>query len=101
MEGGDSRATGGGAASDREIIDSFVSRFGDNVVGVPQDPVLRALTVLMPLLATALAIGLGVFTFRRFGAQQTLSLVSERAGAAEMNDEAYRRRLEEDLRGRR
>ena len=29
--------------SDEAVIDSFVARFGDNVVGVPQDPVLRAL----------------------------------------------------------
>jgi cytochrome c-type biogenesis protein CcmH len=87
--------------SDQEVIDSFVARFGDNVVGLPQDPVLRALTVIMPLLATALAIGLGVFTFRRFGAQQKLSLLSESAPAGEMSDDAYRQRLEEDLQGRR
>ncbi len=98
--------------SDQEVIDSFVARFGDNVVGVPQDPVLRALTVLMPLLATALAIGAGVFTFRRFGAQPKLSMPpppgshKERGGergdgGGEMSDEAYRLRLEDDLRGRR
>ncbi|MCY3979058.1 MAG: cytochrome c-type biogenesis protein CcmH [Chloroflexi bacterium] len=98
--------------SDQEVIDSFVARFGDNVVGVPQDPLLRALAVLVPLLATALAIGLGAFTFRRFGAQRRLSLppppgsheeggggIGERGG--ETSDEAYRQRLEADVRGRR
>ena len=87
--------------SDQEVIDSFVARFGDNVVGLPQDPVLRALTIIMPLLATALAIGAGIFTFRRFGAQPRLSPEGERAPAGEMTDEAYRQRLEDDVRGRR
>lgn len=87
--------------SDQAVIDSFVARFGDNVVGVPQDPVLRALTVIMPLLATALAIGAGVFTFRRFGAQPKLRPEGEREIAGEMTDEALRQRLEDDVRGRR
>ena len=99
-------------ASDHEIINSFVSRFGDNVVGLPQDPVLRALAIIMPLLATALAIGCGLSAFRRFGSQRKLSLPpppgshKEGEGASgesdgEMSDAAYRRRLEEDLRRRR
>ena len=98
--------------SDQEVIDSFVARFGDNVVGVPQDPVLRALTIIMPLLATALALALGAYTFRRFGAQRKLSLPppagshkeGRRATAesdVDIGDEAYRRRLENDVRGRR
>lgn len=87
--------------SDQEVIDSFVARFGDNVVGVPQDPLLRALTVIMPLLATALALGFGVSTFRRFGAQRKLGLEVEPARGGETSDEAYRQRLEADLRGRR
>ena len=86
---------------DQEVIDSFVARFGDNVVGVPQDPVLRALTVLMPLLLTALAIGAGVFTFRRFGAQPKLSAFNATLPTGETSDEAYRQRLEDDVRGRR
>ena len=98
--------------SDQQVINSFVARFGDNVVGVPQDPLLRALTVIMPLLATALALGLGVFTFRRFGAQRKLGLPpppgsqNEGGGATgdsarELTEEAYRQRLETDVRGRR
>ena len=87
--------------SDQAVIDSFVARFGDNVVGVPQDPVLRALTVIVPLLGTALAIGVGIFTFRRFGARQKISLAEESALTGEKSDGAYRQRLEADLRRRR
>lgn len=98
--------------SDQDVIDSFVARFGDNVVGVPQDPVLRALTVIMPLLATALALSAGVYTFRRFGAQPKLNLPpppgSHNEGgrangesAVNTSDEVYRQRLEDDARGRR
>ncbi len=100
--------------SGQDVIDSFVARFGDNVVGVPQDPVLRALTVIMPLLATALALGAGVYTFRRFGAQPKLNLppppgpLSHKEGGrangesvVKTSDEVYRQRLEDDVRGRR
>ena len=98
--------------SDQEVINSFVARFGDNVVGLPQDPLLRALTVIVPLLATALALSLGAFTFRRFGSQRKLGAPpppgsqNEGGGATgdnarELSDEAYRQRLEADVRGRR
>ena len=85
--------------SDEAIINSFVSRFGDHVVGVPQDPVLRALTVIMPLLATALALAMGIATFRRFGQRHTEP--APFALSSHSSDEAYRQRLEADLRSRR
>ena len=90
-------AAGRGA---QEVIDSFVARFGDHVVGLPQDPLLRALTFIAPLLATATALGLGVITFRRFNRRPALSPNAERA-AGEQPDEVYRQRIEEDLRARR
>ena len=97
--------------SDQAVIDSFVARFGDNVVGVPQDPVLRALTIIVPLLGVSLAAVTGVLAFRRFGAQQKLSLPppashtevgeARRENGGQKTAEAYRRRLEDDVRGRR
>ncbi len=87
--------------SEQEVIDSFVARFGDHVVGVPQDPVLRALTMIMPLLATALAIGVGLHTFRIFGVRQRLGPPQEVVASGETTDDVYRQRLEEDLRARR
>ncbi|MCY3574256.1 MAG: cytochrome c-type biogenesis protein CcmH [Chloroflexi bacterium] len=84
--------------SEQAIIDSFVARFGDHVVGVPVDPLLRALTVLLPLAATALALGVGVFTFRRFAAGK-----AQPATPAKYEDSAaaYRQRVEADVRARR
>lgn len=95
------RAQLGAGRSPQQVIESFVARFGDQVVGVPQDPLLRALTFIMPILATALALGLGLLTFRRFGSREKLSLENEELAAAELSDDAYRRRLEEDVRARR
>ena len=83
--------------SESAIIDSFVARFGDHVVGVPQDPILRILTIVMPLLGTALALGIGWKTFRSFShaKPQPPTQTSERS------DESYRRQLEADVRARR
>ncbi len=90
-------AAGRGA---QEVIDSFVARFGNHVVGLPQDPLLRALAFIAPLLATAAALGLGVITFRRFNSRPALS-ADVKGAAGEQTDEVYRQRLEEDLRARR
>ena len=95
------RAQLGAGRSEQEIISSFVARFGDHVVGVPQDPLLRMLTVALPLLGLALAIGLAGRTFRRFGRARELSLAHEPAGTGAAADAVYRRRLEADLRARR
>ncbi len=83
------------------VIDSFVGRFGDQVVGIPQDPVLRGLTVLTPILALFLAIALGAYTFSRFGAHRRLSIGDEIDLSATVADDVYRQRLEEDLAARR
>ncbi len=95
------RAQLGAGRTPQQVIESFVARFGDHVVGVPQDPLLRALTLIMPVLATALALGLGLLTFRRFGSREKLSLETESPAAGELSDDAYRQRLEEDVRARR
>lgn len=87
--------------SEQEVIESFVRRFGDQVVGIPQDPVLRALTVLVPILSVALAIAVGIFAFTRFGQHQKLTLAKEDRQAAAAPEEQYRQRLEEDLLARR
>ena len=87
--------------AEKAVIDSFVSRFGDQVVGIPQDPVLRGLTVVTPILAALLAIALGVYTFSRFGAHRRLSISDEVNSSVNVSDDGYRQRLEKDLTARR
>lgn len=82
----------------QEVINSFVARFGDHVVGVPQDPLIRALTFALPLLATLLALGIGLRGFRRFAGSKQLSLDAETTVDADLSDASYRQRLEQDLR---
>jgi len=85
----------------QQVIDSFVARFGDHVVGVPQDPLIRALTFILPILATLLAAAVGLHTFRRFAGSKQLSLEQEAIAAGELNEEKYRQRLEVDVRAMR
>lgn len=89
--------------SEQQIINSFITRFGDNVVGTPQDPVLRAMTILFPIIAMLLAVIAGVFTFRRFGQYQKLKLEDEPTinQPSDKTDDGYRQRLEQDLQARR
>ena len=86
---------------DQDIINSFVARFGDHVVGVPQDPVLRALTFMLPLLATGAAIIVALKTLRSIAARRTMTAVARMANAGPKSDADYRKQLEADLRARR
>lgn len=85
-----------------EIINSFITRFGDHVVGTPQDPVLRALTIIIPIITLLLAIVTGIYTFMRFGKHQKLKLENEPVEPSDnTSDEDYRQRLEQDVLARR
>lgn len=88
--------------SSQEIIDSFVMRFGDHVVGIPQDPVLRALTIIIPIIGIILAVVVGIYTFTRFGHHQKLKLENEGVdNPSDKTDDVYRQQLEQDLLARR
>lgn len=84
--------------SDQEIINDFVVRFGDRVVGTPQDPVLRALSLVTPWVLVALAFGFTVYTLIRWrSSRDELSGKPATAGATAPPDDDYRSRLERDL----
>lgn len=53
--------------SEQQIIDDFVTRFGDRVVGTPQDALLRALSLVTPwVIIVAVLLVLGrMFWMRR------------------------------------
>lgn len=53
--------------TEQQIVEDFVRRFGDQVVGTPLDPTLRALSLLTPwiIIAIALVGAASVFARRR------------------------------------
>lgn len=82
------------------IISDFVSRYGDRVVGTPQDPTLRALSLVTPWVIGALVVVLAGFSLLRWwrgrGAQAALAPAS-----APVSEDDYRARLERDLQAKR
>ncbi|MDX1991917.1 MAG: cytochrome c-type biogenesis protein CcmH [bacterium] len=82
-----------------EIIAQFVARYGDRVVGVPQDEGLRRLSIIGPVVVGLIALVLGVATFLRWwgrpGSQGAAASVPP-APVPDSGDD-YRRRLEADL----
>jgi cytochrome c-type biogenesis protein CcmH len=91
------------AGSNRQqIIDGFVARYGERVVGTPQDPMLRALSLLTPWVIGLLVLVVGINTFVRWRRQQQTSpLTNTGPYAPELSDAYYRQRLESDLKERR
>lgn len=89
-----------------QIIDDFVQRFGERVIGTPQDPTLRALSLVTPWVIGIVAAGIGIFTLFRWrssrasGGQVALSAAMP-SDAALLSDDEYRAQLERDLQARR
>ena len=81
----------------QQVIDSFVRRYGDRVLGTPQDPALRALSLITPFLIAGLALVVGVFTFLRWRGRPRLEQTAAPSGTTNANDN-YRQQLERDLR---
>ncbi|MDD9957023.1 MAG: cytochrome c-type biogenesis protein CcmH [Anaerolineaceae bacterium] len=87
--------------SPQAIIDDFVARFGQQVVGTPTDPTLRALALLTPW---ALALGAllpGALLLRRWARQRKTATPSQDALEAQDAQNDYRARVEADLHARR
>ncbi len=84
-----------------QIKASFVARYGDRVVGTPEDPTLRALSLVTPWVVAVAALVVAVMTVVRWRRNRP----GVRAAAAEagesLTDDAYRARLERDLLARR
>jgi cytochrome c-type biogenesis protein CcmH len=89
--------------TEEQVVNDFVQRFGERVVGTPQDPMLRALSLVTPWLLGALALIVAISTLLRW--RQRRTTVSASDGAASANgghgDDDYRTRLEADLLTRR
>lgn len=87
--------------TEQEIIDDFVTRFGDRVVGTPQDAVLRALSLVTPWVISAgvlLILGRMFLTRRRRNAVAAEASAAEAPPAAKPG-QAYQDLIERDLEG--
>jgi cytochrome c-type biogenesis protein CcmH len=94
-------------ASEDEIIADFVARFGQQVVGVPQDEGLRWLSFIGPLAFGAISLvvaGVLLFNWRRGGQVTVISAPSNNnppdAGASSSSagyETHYRDQIERDL----
>ncbi len=82
--------------NEQQVIDSFVRRYGERVVAIPQDAGLRALSVVVPyLLAGAIAL-IGVVTLARWTRRRTKGALAA-APPLKASDDSYRAQMERDL----
>ncbi|MEM9952336.1 MAG: cytochrome c-type biogenesis protein CcmH [Chloroflexota bacterium] len=82
--------------SNQEILASFVERYGEHVVGVPQDPFLRFLSFGAPLIGTLIALAIGLMTFMRWRNNQADVSVEQYDEKPKYAD-SYRSQIERDL----
>lgn len=88
----------------QQVIDDFVLRFGERVVGTPQDPLLRALSLVTPWVIGAIAVLVAVVLLSRWNKGRRARPVTAATPAgpqAPMPEGDYRARLESDLEKRR
>lgn len=85
-----------------EIKSSFVARYGDRVIGTPEDPMLRALSLATPPAIALVAILIAIWIIFRWRRNQNPAQSLKTATATPtIADDDYRARLENDLRSRR
>lgn len=83
--------------SEQQIIDDFIRRYGELVVGTPQDPLLRGLSLITPVLLGMVAIvGAWLAYSSRRGAMPATAAAMQPAGVA-ISDIDYRAQIENDL----
>jgi cytochrome c-type biogenesis protein CcmH len=85
-----------------EVIADFVRRFGDRVVGTPQDPTLRALSLVTPVLIAGAALLMAIQVLLRWNRRTSATSAATAGGhVGAQDDDYYRARVEADLRARR
>ena len=85
-----------------EIKASFVARYGDRVVGTPEDPTLRALSLVTPWIVAIIAVCIAILIVYRWRRNRVIMPKLAADGNIVPNsDDDYRARLEQDLLSRR
>lgn len=79
-----------------EIVEFFVTTYGQHVTGVPQDIGLKILSYIAPILGVLIALVIAFFTFQRW--QQTSSKAQASPVKASQDDDNYRSQIERDVR---
>lgn len=88
--------------TEEEIRADFVARFGDRVVGVPYDPVLRMISLVTPwvLIAIGVAVAVHLFiTWRKHKAHIVANAPQKTTSHTSSTHQRYLELLEEDLKG--
>lgn len=80
-----------------EIIADFVDRFGQHVVGIPQDQGLRLLSLLTPVIMTLLVVAAGVTVFLRWNRNNDTASSQPASDTPPSDTNDYRQQLERDL----
>lgn len=83
--------------TETQIVEDFVRRFGDRVVGTPLDPILRALSLITPWVLIAGVLVLAFKLFSRRGARPLPVTTASVNAAPESKQNAFRELLEQDL----
>ena len=84
--------------SGEQVIDDFVRRFGDRVVGTPQDDTLRLVSLIVPILFVLGGIG-GMTYFAAQRRQDVVPhLLDKAAGQVTNTDDIYAQ-IERDIEG--
>jgi cytochrome c-type biogenesis protein CcmH/NrfF len=89
-----------GRTSD-EIVANFVTLYGERIVGTPQDPVLRAFSLITPYAIAVLVLLIGLWTMIRWRRSRRVAMNDDlpqmKAKHVPENDDDYRARIEQDL----
>lgn len=88
--------------TEEEIRTDFVRRFGDRVVGVPQDPLLNALSVITPWILVAIGLVVVFSSFRtwaRYKAHAVANAPETPTVTPSAKQNQFLDQLEEDLKG--
>jgi len=88
--------------TETEIVNDFVRRFGDRVVGTPQDPILRTLSLLTPWLLAAfgaIAVAMTLLRWHSTAPKRSVPSTNDTFDVANQSDaqDRYRSLLEQDL----
>ena len=90
--------------TEQQVIDGFVQRYGERVVGTPQDPTLRALSLITPWILGFIAVLFAAYILFRWrtGRQPSQAApAGDTADATGKGEDYYRNRIEQDLLQRR